>query len=653
MASIYRTRRPGYHDTRKWRATTLPDAVLAVGERLGASRYASPTSLAVIKPDVLPTMRRSIVPRRTSIQPPLQQKKVRFAAPSPLEMFPVTRDTTITDVWAPRAVEKKAAWLFGESDDDFGLAREDSLGRDFRRFEGGGLFATLGQEKETAQKASRAFLMTPVSGLQREEGYAIVPRSELRELASLEGNLRKERRSFVQDCEHLVAKKAMLPSQKYSLSEPSPVATYVLVATCDREIRRCEATVKAMYEARRKEAAKERAARPWRRTVDAKELPPLGGGLSGKLRPETDLVMAKLALKTGSWDAYLKRRLWHRRMAETEAMAFEDGYSRCAFRAHDARVQRADYQVYVELVARYGVPFSEDEFNALGPKAGSTFRDLCNDAAINWQRMWWFYAPVYRLRRDRASTIIQQRIRGVNTRRRWAPIVRLRLESGRQRPLRMALGHWHRCILRTIRARHLVFRIKHHKSKRMLKAWRGLVGDELASVVVDQVLEEFANEKMRQHVNRYFGDYVKSTGLRFEMLANDGVEKCVEPIVELTVEGIIDEFCSYDDLPAWMDQNWFLKKCSYENHVLLVRAGVLPSDLFAESKRDYIWAQNATVIQRACRGRMGRDRVRQKLARTYRKRWDGRRFYYVNLKTDERLDRRPKLIGMLFPRSVF
>jgi hypothetical protein len=50
---------------------------------------------------------------------------------------------------------------------------------------------------------------------------------------------------------------------------------------------------------------------------------------------------------------------------------------------------------------------------------------------------------------------------------------------------------------------------------------------------------------------------------------------------------------------------------------------------------------------------MGRDRVRQKLARTYRKRWDGRRFYYVNLKTDERLDRRPRLIGMLFPRSVF
>ena len=164
--------------------------------------------------------------------------------------------------------------------------REDRCARrDFRRFEGGGLFATLGQEKETAQKASRAFLMTPVSGM-REEGYAIVPRSELRELASLEGNLRRERRyslSFVQDCEHLVAKKAMLPSQKYSLSEPSPVATYVLVATCDREIRRCEATVRAMYDARRKEAAKERAARPWRRTVDAEGAAAVGRWVVGQI----------------------------------------------------------------------------------------------------------------------------------------------------------------------------------------------------------------------------------------------------------------------------------------------------------------------------------------------------------------------------------
>ena len=170
---------------------------------------------------------------------------------------------------------------------------------------------------------------------------------------------------------------------------------------------------------------------------------------------------------------------------------------------------------------------------------------------------------------------------------------------------------------------------------------------------MDQVLDEFADEKMQQHVNRYFGDYVKSTGLRFEMLANDGVEKCVEPIVELTVEGIIDEFCEYDDLAGVDGPELVPAEVLLREPFAAGAGGRLPSDLFAESKRDYIWAQNATIIQRACRGRMGRDRVRQKLARTYRKRWDGRRFYYVNLDRRRRADRRPRLIGMLFPRSVY
>ena len=91
---------------------------------------------------------------------------------------------------------------------------------------------------------------------------------------------------------------------------------------------------------------------------------------------------------------------------------------------------------------------------------------------------------------------------------------------------------------------------------------------------------------------------MKSTGLRFEMLANDGTEKCIEPIVDATVEGIIESFCAFEELPAWMDTNWFLQKCSYENHLLLVRSGVLPPDLFAESKRDYLWARAACVASR-------------------------------------------------------
>ena len=102
-----------------------------------------------------------------------------------------------------------------------------------------------------------------------------------------------------------------------------------------------------------------------------------------------------------------------------------------------------------------------------------------------------------------------------------------------------------------------------------------------------------------------------------------------------------------------MDANWFLQKTSYAAHQRLAAAGVLPKTLFEDSRRDQLHAQTAKIIQRRARGVQGRDRVREKLARTYRKRFDGKAFYYVNLRTQERLDARPLLVPKLFPYSAF
>ena len=53
------------------------------------------------------------------------------------------------------------------------------------------------------------------------------------------------------------------------------------------------------------------------------------------------------------------------------------------------------------------------EINDFHSKMAKKIEDKCDH----------YYGPVYRLRRDRASTIIQQHMRGVNMRRRWAPIL--------------------------------------------------------------------------------------------------------------------------------------------------------------------------------------------------------------------------------------
>ena len=99
-----------------------------------------------------PTMR-----RKAGLKP---AKQVRFAAPSPLAMFPLSRDANLTDVWCGPRETRSAAWLDWEGDGDgatdlsasAGLDTPSALSRDFRRFESGGLFATLGQESPTPRR---------------------------------------------------------------------------------------------------------------------------------------------------------------------------------------------------------------------------------------------------------------------------------------------------------------------------------------------------------------------------------------------------------------------------------------------------------------------------------------------------------------------
>mmetsp|Transcript_24955 Transcript_24955/g.74897 ORF Transcript_24955/g.74897 Transcript_24955/m.74897 type:complete len:401 (-) Transcript_24955:28-1230(-) len=399
---------------------------------------------------------------------------------------------------------------------------------------------------------------------------------------------------------------------------------------------------------------KERAIRPWRKAMAKKKTLP-SMGLSGRLRPEADLHQAMLAARTGNWGAYQERKRWHRRMAETELMAFEDAYCRCAWRAQQAIRQRRDYEVYVKLVARYGVPFSEAEFAELGPRAGETFAGLVHRGAVAWQNMWWYYAPVYRLRRTRGATNIGKTFRGYATRKRWVPILHLRTTCGKHRPMRMALGHWHRVILRTVRARQLVKSIKNHKMKTLVREWRQLVGDEASNEAVDRVFEDlFADELFHPYElfsEAFIDEYEASAVQRLDNYATKAVQGALANVVDPAVELVIAEFCRKP--PAFMDANWYLQKTSYQSHVLLAEAGVLPKSLFEDSHRNMHYSKNATTIQRLARGVQGRDRVREKVARTFRKRYDGTKFYYVNLRTTEKLADRPLLIPKLWPRSVY
>ena len=70
-------------------------------------------------------------------------------------MFPLQRDVNLTDVWCGPREEARATWLDWDDgggtvetrmSSTAGLDAHSALIRDFRRFESGGLFTTLGQE---------------------------------------------------------------------------------------------------------------------------------------------------------------------------------------------------------------------------------------------------------------------------------------------------------------------------------------------------------------------------------------------------------------------------------------------------------------------------------------------------------------------------
>ncbi|KAH8045356.1 hypothetical protein JL722_14250 [Aureococcus anophagefferens] len=469
-----------------------------------------------------------------------------------------------------------------------GLDAHSALIRDFRRFESGGLFTTLGQEKEAARRAARAFAMTPVSGLkQLDREFVVVPKNELRELASLE-EFARGRRRFVDDCEDVIARARMIGAERY----PS----------------------------RESDAMKERAVRPWRRGVSRsgvsrKLASSTGPGLSGRLR-RTDLH-TRLAVVTGSWRAYRERQRWHARMAETELMAFEDGYCRCAWRAPraTARLER-----YVALVAQYGVPFGEDEFGALGARAGLTFQALVDRGARVAAHVVVLRADVP-ARRDRGATLFQTRYRAYFVRKRWVPILHLRLACGKMRPMKIALSHWRKCILRTVKTRKLINRVKYGGVRRIIQAWRKLVGEEHADDAVDRVIAMFADELVAEDVGICSHESRSSS-----------------------------TFCA--DPPSWMDANWYLQKTSYESHVRLAAQGVLPRDLFEDSHREQMHNRTATKIQRLARGVFGRNAVREVRARHPEARDPKTQlFFYLNIVTKAR-GRPARLVPRLFPGSA-
>jgi hypothetical protein len=117
------------------------------------------------------------------------------------------------------------------------------------------------------------------------------------------------------------------------------------------------------------------------------------------------------------------------RKFEQETMLMEETVQRLSWRYIEARNRMEDYNTYYDYAVRYG-PMEEEDFHSHA-MPGKTYHDRCTRGVRSWQRMWWARWPPRRMWKDICATRMQALWRGLKVRKRWRPIVRMRMHHGR------------------------------------------------------------------------------------------------------------------------------------------------------------------------------------------------------------------------------
>lgn len=110
-------------------------------------------------------------------------------------------------------------------------------------------------------------------------------------------------------------------------------------------------------------------------------------------------------------------------------MSYEDNLSLHTCLYYDALQRQKDYERYFILSSRFG-PFSEEEFHR-DSRPGRRYYTTVTKAAVKLQRLWDRYYAVQKLRRFRASRLIQKYVRRHIIYKRLHPIIRLRMKIGK------------------------------------------------------------------------------------------------------------------------------------------------------------------------------------------------------------------------------
>ena len=127
---------------------------------------------------------------------------------------------------------------------------------------------------------------------------------------------------------------------------------------------------------------------------------------------------------------------------ESALMAHEDALTRQAWRYFNAKDRQADYELYYELVHTFGFGLMTQESFDQTSRPGHQYYDIMSKSARAFQLMWRRWWPFRRRRKAKGARFLQTMWRAYLARRRWRPIILLRVKYGYRAQLKYRFKQW-------------------------------------------------------------------------------------------------------------------------------------------------------------------------------------------------------------------
>lgn len=347
--------------------------------------------------------------RKERLEPLSPELKGNF--PSPLDLFPSKHDTISKALFGvetqklksnKRKLQDNVRWLYADKiDADFGLtgdSQSDTIRRAYRRIESSALFAPV-----KAQDAPLSEIVPSNNPLKR---FVVVEESRLQELMKLENTLRKEKQLLGEQCGWA------LPDYEVNACIPIPATRLAVQSFCLQQMQRISKEVILLKQNWEAFCRQNHYNKPHLYIKDSYV----------KNAPISQRAL-KLRLVRSAVETWRLRK-------DRDSMLFEDDLSYLSGKYQEARIRQQDYERYYILASRYG-PYSEQEFNK-DPRPGRRYYIAASRGAIKLQLLWDRFWSMAKLRRYRATRIIQKYYRRHYYYKQYHPIINLRLKIGKK-----------------------------------------------------------------------------------------------------------------------------------------------------------------------------------------------------------------------------